>query len=143
MGCVHAYTESMHLSHFASKCIGRRLIAVLLFAQFAVASYACPKMLNAASPEQFVAQPAAMPTDCDQAGYAPSNLCAEHCRYGEQTSDTAAVPTVSAAVLWWMYSIPAAATLPLIDGRSFAAAEALWAAVPEPPLNILHCVLRI
>ena len=143
MGCVHAYTDSMHLSHIASKCIGRLLIAVLLFAQFAVASYACPKMLNAASPEQLAAQRAAMPADCDQAGYAPSNLCAEHCRYGEQTSDTAPVPTVSGAVLWWMYSIPDATTMPLTDGRSFAAAEALWAAVPEPPHNILHCVFRI
>ena len=99
----------MNLSRSISKSISRMLIGVLLFAQFAVASYACPKLSGIVAtpdgkavvvmPVAVVAdtaatQPAAMPPGCDQMDPTAANLCAEHCRYSQQSVDTAPTPLV-------------------------------------------------
>ena len=135
----------MNLSRSTSKTISRMLIGVLLLAQFAVASYACPKMHGMAGTTTVSSAntPVAMPPGCDQAEPASANLCSEHCRYGEQTSDTAPVPLVSPPILALLYSIPLEPQLTLGSGRLSAAADARWIAAPEPPHAILHCVFRI
>lgn len=142
------------------KAVARGLISVLLFAQFAIASYACPGLVSpstagmkmeaasAAVPEQGsgVAGPvAAAPTmNCDEmAGVMdPSmpNLCAEHCRYGQQ-SDHAATITVPTLLLIALYSTPQAPEKVVPPYSVAATMSALVAA--SPPHAVLHCVYRI
>ncbi|MEP6872727.1 MAG: hypothetical protein ABI887_00015 [Burkholderiales bacterium] len=133
-----------------SKAISRVLIGVVLFAQFAVASYACPSLMGAASmaaatsPEATqVATTTGMPPGCDQLDPDAANLCAEHCRQGQQSADTASAPVVSLGIPTFLYSLPIEPQHSLGPGRSFPAPDAHLDAAPEPPHAILHCVFRI
>lgn len=136
--------------------MARGLIGVLLLAQFAVSAYACPLRLSAtavdmqasmsnsaqsAAVDPASAAPASRMSGC--AGMAgtmdPSspNLCAEHCKYGQQ-SDQASTLTVPVAVFTALY---ATALVPVPAPRAAATtASALVAA--SPPRAILHCVFR-
>ncbi len=69
-----------------------------------------------------------------------ANLCAEHCRHGQQ-SDQSVTLTVPAALLTALYITPLA-TEPAVRLRPAAdTISALTAATP--PLAILHCCFRI
>ncbi|HSW04627.1 hypothetical protein [Aquabacterium sp.] len=138
------------------RTICRTLIGVLLFAQLAVSAYACPGVSSAPGLQKAMATAAdgnsantdaamngpqaiacadmAMPMDPDFA-----NLCAEHCRQGQQ-SDQAATLTVPAALLTALY-ITAPAPEPLVAPRPAAATPSALAAA-SPPLAILHCCFR-
>jgi hypothetical protein len=147
----------MNLSRSISKTISRLLIGVLLFAQFAVASYACPglrglgsmvtdgagRVIPSVAPAAAQAQPAAMPPGCDQMDPDAANLCAEHCRHGQQSADSAAAPVVGLGILTFLYSLPLEPQHTLGSGRSFPASDPRLDAAPEPPHAILHCVFRI
>lgn len=149
----------MTMSRALSKTISRLLIGVFLFAQFAVAGYACPGlsamtsmpkgddamvMPSAAAPVDFAAsKSAAMAPGCDQIDQDAANLCAEHCRFGQQSADTAPVPVVFAAIPTLLYSFPIEPAHLLGSGRSFPTADSGVAAAPPPPHAILHCVYRI
>ena len=150
----------MTLSRAFRKSISRLLIGVLLYAQFAVASYACPGLagMSAMSEGQSTmvmnavasmadnattAEPTDMAPGCDQIDQNAPNLCAEHCRHGQQSVDTAQSPAVHAAVPTLLYSLPLEPQHSLGSGRSFPAADAGLDAAPEPPHAILHCVFRI
>ena len=147
----------MNLSRSISKTISRLLIGVLLFAQFAVASYACPGLkglkstvtdgagavILSAAPEATRAQPAAMPPGCDQIDPDAANLCAEHCHQGQQSADTAAAPVVGLGIPTFLYSLPLQQQHSLGSGRSFPASDSRLDAAPGPPHAILHCVFRI
>ena len=149
----------MNLSRSISKTISRLLIGVLLFTQFAVASHACPGLRGLGSmvtdgaggvilslaPDaaQAQARPAAMPPGCDQMDPDAANLCAEHCRQGQQSADTAAAPVVGVGALTFLYSLPLEPQHALGSGRSFPASDSRLDAAPEPPHAILHCVFRI
>ena len=154
------YTENMDLSRSRSisKTISRLLIGVLLFAQFAVASYACPgwpgmglmvrgatgaMVLSAAADATSAAEPAGMPAGCAQIDLSAANLCAEHCHPGQQSADTAATPSVGLGSPILLYSLPLEPQHSLGSGRSFPAPDARLDAAPEPPHAILHCVFRI
>ena len=145
-----------------SKIIGRLLVGVMLFSQFAVASYACPglrpmgSMANGSAAKAMwlatvdadavavaVAAGAGMPPDCDQMDPDAPNLCAAHCQQGQQSADTAAVPAVSAGAPTLLYSIPLEPKLLLGFGRFFPALGVRLDAAPEPPHTILHCVFRL
>ena|SRR5688572_1117538 len=130
------------------------LAAVLLYAQVAIAAYACPGLASAAAGEPAPtaagsAFPAAVPMpNCDGmngamgAALDPAapNLCAEHCKYGQQ-SDQASTLSVPAAVLALLYAVP---TLPAQAVPPRAAAASLSALVAaSPPHAIAHCVYRI
>ena len=134
------------------------LIGVLLFAQFAVASYACPGLKGqgsmstgkaetvmsvAAADDAVAAEPAAMPPGCYQLDPDAANLCAEHCRQGQQSADTVSAPVVGLGIPTFLYSLPLEPQHSLGSGRSFPAPDARLAAAPEPPHAILHCVFRI
>ena len=139
------------------KAISRLLIGVVLFGQFAVASYACPGMMgmrstaNHASETVVVvpaanasaAEPADMPPGCDQMDPGAANLCAAHCQQGQQSADTAPLPVLGAAIPTFLYSIPLEPLRSLGSGRFFPAADAGLDAAPEPPHAILHCVFRL
>ena len=146
------------MSRALSTTISRLLIGVLLFAQFAVAGYACPGlsgmtsmpksndvmvMPSAAVPDDAAAAVADMAPGCDQIDQGAANLCAEHCRFGHQSADTAPVPVVLAAIPTFLYSLPLEPAPLLGSGRSMPAPDANLAAAPPPPHAILHCVFRI
>ena len=121
------------------------LVGALLFAQMAIAAYACPAAPIAGVAEmRMSAIPAAAMPDCESmAGTvdpAAANLCAEHCKYGQQ-SDQASTLTVPAVLLSLLYTT-ALATEPALPLQTAAASlSALVAACP--PHTILHCVFRI
>lgn len=137
------------------RAAARALIGVVLFAQLALSAYACPGLFSAASvPMRMqpgtddesanVAATEKRGANCDDmAGSmdeSSANLCAEHCRQGQQ-SDQAATLAVPAALLNALYVTPlapepAAAPRPAADATS-----ALVAA--SPPHTILHCCFRI
>lgn len=141
------------------RMIARGLVGVLVFAQMAVASYACPdvaaalaagKSFPASSPLQGeVNVPSLAATNLrtincdDMAGTmdpSSANLCAEHCRYGQQSDQTSTV-SVPATILTVRYITP---LLPDVAVPSRPAAATMSARVAaSPPHAILHCVFRI
>jgi hypothetical protein len=147
----------MKLSRAASKAIGRLLIGVLLFAQLAVASHACPLsgsgsatpgmsglvMASEAVPTGPAAASPKMASGCDQRDPNATNLCSEHCRQGQQSADVTPAPVVHAAIPTLLYVIPTELALALGSGRLSTAPDAHLAAAPPPPHAILHCVFRI
>lgn len=133
----------MSLTRALNKLICRVLIGVVLFAQFAVASYACPSgmAMGAGAMQQSLADVAddvsSNPSDLD---HETPNLCAEHCKVGHQSSDTAPAPAVAFPVLDLLYALPQPD-----DAGAVALAVAVpdpLLAVPPPPHAILHCVFR-
>lgn len=140
------------MSRSLQRQLARWLVGVLLLAQLAVASYACPLMsaaLRAGQPPQALAlQPAAqamaaaMPDCGEMAGAADpgsANLCAEHCKYGQQ-SDQALSLLLPVALLMLLYTSPAA-TAPALAAAAAAAQDARLA--PPPGHAVLHCVYRL
>lgn len=127
------------------RTVARGLVGVLLFAQMAIAAYACPALSSAVAAETQMPASFAVPMpDCDAMAGAmdPSaaNLCAEHCKFGQQ-SDQASTLTVPAVLLSVLYTT-ALVTEPALPPRAAAASlNALVAA--SPPHTILHCVFRI
>ena len=153
----------MRITRTMTRAISRFLIGAVLFAQFAVAGYACPGLMRTAAmaagesemtmdmsmtameslETSSTATTAAMPPGCDQIDPDAANLCAEHCHQGQQSADTTAVPLVSLGVPTFLYSLPLEPQHSLGSGRSFPAPDARLDAAPEPPHAILHCVFRI
>jgi hypothetical protein len=121
--------------------ICRVLIGTLLFAQLAVAAYACPGLSAMASAPPAGGTDMAMP--CADMDAATPNLCAEHCRYGQQTADHAPAATPTPALLSLLYALPPA--LPAEGGAASTPASASVAltGAASPPLAILHCRWRI
>jgi hypothetical protein len=124
--------------------VARLMAVVLVFAQLAVAAYACPA-LQPVAVESPAAAPMAMAedaSDCVRMALDPSapNLCAEHCKYGQQ-SDRVTTVSVPPALLAALYPLvaPRAARPP--PRPAAAPLEALVAA--SAPHAILHCVYRI
>ena len=127
--------------------LARALIGVLLFTQLALAAYACPGLAPKAADTARAAAEAAMATQMpgcdDRVGAmdpASANLCAEHCKQGQQ-SDQASTLTVPVAMLTALY--PTAPALPgkVLPRAAAATLSALVAAAP--PHAVLHCVYRI
>ncbi|RQP22825.1 hypothetical protein [Piscinibacter terrae] len=129
----------MHLPRTLNQLICRVLIGVFLFAQLAVSSYACPGL---GQPASLATMPTgAMPADCDQMDRSAANLCAEHCKMGQQNHDAAPTPVVIPPALAVLYVLPDDAGL-AAETASAPAGDPILAATP-PPHAILHCVLRI
>ena len=143
------------------RMVARGLIGLLLFSQLAIAAYACPALsaglASGSSTAMSVpmAQDAVAATDdargsamqgspcADMVGAtdtASSNLCAEHCKYGQQ-SDHAFTLTVPAVLLSALY--PMTPWVPETAPPARPAAASLSALVAaSPPHAILHCVYR-
>ena len=139
------------MSRASTRFIARLLVAVLLLAQWSIAAYACPG-LGSATPAMrigpaMVAAPAAtaeaempgctgMVAALDQDA---TNLCAEHCKVGQQSHE---VPAVSVPQPWLsaLYAVPLV-PLALPPARPWTSTlDALVAA--SPPLAVLHCIYR-
>ena len=147
----------MRLSRSLTSQICRVLIGVLLFAQLAVATYACPAFGTKSAPmsgQMVTAVDAVQDSSmgftkavsaCDQMGQMdPSspNLCLEHCRAGHQSSDTAPAPIVAAMSPALLYVLPTELEPVTGSSSSLPAMDPMLASAPLPHA-ILHCVLRI
>jgi hypothetical protein len=134
-----------------TRSIARLLACVLLLAQLAVAAYACPGLSSttreatvaADGDETEVAAPT-MPGCSGMDGTAldpdAANLCAEHCKAGQQSHEvpSGSVPPVALSALYQLHIEALSAPSPR---PAAARIDALIAA--SPPLAILHCVFRI
>ena len=133
--------------------LSRWMIGALLLSQMLIAAYACPSLTAAASnPQQFGPELA----DADDARVAPArdveisataaafdpaapNLCAEHCKAGQQ-SDQVAHVVVQTPLPALLYFRIATALAPPPARPSSDTLDAL--AASAPPHAILHCVRR-
>lgn len=139
--------------------VARGLVGVVLLAQLSIAAYACPGLssaLQASRQATDFGTPMSEPADaatlrmveqapaCDDMAGAmdptSANLCAEHCKYGQQ-SDQASTVNVPAAALVALYALPMAPQTAPPPRPAAASMSALVAA--SPPHAILHCVYRI
>jgi len=118
--------------------IARTLVGVMLFAQLAVAAYACPGLMSGIESVQPGPVPTA--TNCDQMpspmDEASPNLCAQHCQYGQQSdqTQTVTVPAVLLTSLYIVAPVSQALQIPRMPVGLFAAVS--------PPHAILHCCFR-
>ena len=141
------------------RAVARGLIGVLLTAQMAIAAYACPALLSPSAAhlpnpaaevsadeqsDASVAAPLARANNCDDMTGAmdplSANLCAEHCKYGQQ-SDQASTLNAPVAVLVALYANPLVPETAPPPHPAAASMSALVAA--SPPHTLLHCVFRI
>ena len=124
------------------RAIGRGAIGALLFAQMAIAAYACPT-LSSPQVAGLVTTTLAHGPDCnDLVGTmdpAATNLCAEHCKSDRQSAQTSTV-NVPTALLSVRYETPPLPALALPLRASAVSMDALLAG--KPPHAVLHCVLR-
>ena len=124
----------------------RLMLAVMLFAQWSIAAYACEGTLAMQAAQVAVQDATDMPTDCEMAkgqDGSKDTLCLEHCRFGQQSSDTASVPAVFVAVPVLLYALPNVADVEAGESLHLAALPAHAGAPPTPPHAVLHCVWRI
>jgi hypothetical protein len=110
----------------------------LLFAQLAVAAYACP--VDVPSPKAAVISMANMP-GCTGMDMVKPALCGAHCDKVHQSADTPSAPIVQAFVPCSLELV-----LPRMD-RSATVPPAATAALPltrttAPPMAIRHCCFR-
>lgn len=117
----------------------RLLIGTVLWAQLAIAAYACPGLLAPAPAAAMPCEDMAMPMGSALDSAFPS-LCAAHCHQGQQ-SDQVPSLTVPAALWVALYAMPPAPE-PLVAPRPLAEAVHARAGAP-PPHAILHCCFRI
>ena len=133
------------------RTVARCLVGVLFFAQMAIAAYACPGLASAVTGDMQrrdadvtpMTMTAQMANCDDMAGAmdrASANLCAEHCKYGQQ-SDHACKLVVPVAVLTALYATRLVPETPPPSRPAAATLSALVAA--SPPHTVLHCVYRI
>lgn len=124
------------------RMVCRTVVGIVLWAQWAVAAYACPGLLPAVPAQAMPCEAMAMSmgtsggTSMDTAW---PNLCAEHCRQGGQTDQvpSLAVPAVLQLALYAIPPAPERPTAPRL------VAEAVHARAAAPPHAILHCCFRI
>lgn len=118
------------------RALAAGLIGVLLFAQLSVAAYACPGLGSADAP--------AVMADCDDMlgsmDHAAANLCAEHCKQGQQSDQapTLPVPAPLFIALYPVVAPPPGRAPPRPPAATLNALASAW-----PPHAILHCVFRI
>jgi hypothetical protein len=149
---VATVPSALTLTRNVLRRVAAGLAGVLLSAQIAVAAYACPGAAAAMSgePQETPASAASAPVatpHCEGMNGATGtaldpaapNLCAEHCKYGQQ-SDNGATLQVPAAVPALLYAAP---TLPDPGAPRASAASISALVAASPPHAIAHCVYRI
>ena len=134
----------MMLSQNLIRLIAKGAIAAFLFAQLAIAAYACPVIEGpagaiAASNAQSMHE--TMP-GCEMANVESSlNLCLQHCQAGDQSVQTLPQLDVPALAAVPSFALPE----PVIDesGNNAVLGTAWSILVPFPPPLIRFGVLRI
>lgn len=134
----------IHITRRAASMICRLMVGVLLFAQLSTAAYACTRLSSASASAAAVERAAVtlVAAPCHEARTESPNLCAEHCRFGEQSAEHASAPLPGDAVLAMLYAVPrpseAVARVEILAAREWA-----LAAPPPPPHTVLHCCRRV
>ena len=128
----------------ARRVISRLLIGAIVFAQLAVAAYACPGQSAIPADDIATATVTTMGMDCDHMREAPDasapSLCAAHCHNHEQSADHAAAPDLPPALFSTLYWLAAATP---VERASAAPCDVVLRAALSPPHAILHCCFRI
>jgi len=122
------------------RALCRALVGVLMFAQVAIAAYACPSPSGAVTAQAVQADAPQMATDCSQLDADAANLCVEHCRFGQQGVDHSPNVHWTPAVLAFLYAV--ALPVEAAPCGPPPARDATLAAAPPPPHAILHCCFR-
>ena len=133
--------------------IARLLLGTLLFAQFAVAAYACPLMAPA-SQQQYGAPAAMGEASAFAAAFADSKLfdagpldaaqpglCMAHGQFGQQNADANSAPGVPTAM--WYAAYPLETAYPAAVSGLERPIETGFVVSKDPPHAILHCCYRI
>jgi hypothetical protein len=114
-------------------------VAVMLFAQFAIAAHACAAIAGASLPHESMAMSHG-DSPCEETAPAPEKVCLEHCA-GEQSVDNhPASPAVPALAPMGTVAQADASDLSLHSTQSYS--HALLARVTAPPLAVRHCCFR-
>lgn len=160
-----SWAEAMKWFSVLRRPIIRSMIGVLLFAQMALAAYACPSLTKATlagasmhsqvlegmpadANQSIQASPAmgaingahSMPVDCEQVDVEAPNLCAEYCKQGQQSADHTPSSTIAPVFLTALYSVMHSTAAPTAEAAYYAPGMLLQAA--GPPHAIEHCCLR-
>ena len=132
---IALYSQSM--TRFRRKIVAYCTVSLLLFAQAAVAGYACPSVSRGAS-QKIGLNVAAKP--CHHTNSKNLNLCKQHCDHTAQSVDSRIQSQVDVPVVPPVIATFQANVLP----------SKLWVAVAEfpsgftkPPLYIHHCRVLI
>ena len=116
--------------------------ALLLFAQFAVASYACPNQhMTGVAPIATATEADDAANGCDAVDSVNPNLCLQHCQTGNQLPDAAASASPSASSSP-MLEVALPAQADIADLLTVYAGDLLTRDT-APPLNIRNCCFRI
>lgn len=132
----------MFLNRLMRKSIALLGISAILFAQIAVAAYACPAFASSQINEQVSAmdmsdtEPPCAEMDAKQA-----NLCVEHCQYGQQSLDHPVAPVVF-AVADLPYVIARLGDPAVVESTQ-ENAQSLLTRTTAPPLSVRNCCFRI
>lgn len=133
--------------------IARLLVGVMVFAQMAVAAYACTGAQAKVVPGggasgTDVTMVLAAVTDLANGGIghaamdpAQPTLCAAHCQSGQQNSDSKPAPSAPAVMLVSLY--PRTVEIFLADLLRTSPAPHYPPLKVDPPHAILHCCFRI
>ncbi|MEO8344178.1 MAG: hypothetical protein ABI607_00650 [Betaproteobacteria bacterium] len=127
--------------------MSRALLAALLFAQGAIAAYACPALAGTMTPTLKPVSTVPMPPDCEHvvsmaaADTDTPNLCQAHCQLGQQSNDHPAAPTVPPVVASILVIVLPDPALMVSAGRPFTIEN--FTAAASVPHTILHCCFRI
>ncbi|MGE3347755.1 MAG: hypothetical protein AB7I35_10005 [Ramlibacter sp.] len=112
----------------------------LLFAQVALAQYACPGFTSPAA--QTASAEAVSPCQEMMAAHATSQpLCQAHCKGDPQSTHTTAVPAVALPAL--LSTLPAPPVLTLLPSGSSSPLPPWMRRVVHPPATIRNCCWRL
>lgn len=140
------------LPRTTSRFLARFLVGVLLFAQLAVAAYACQGIPNGSTsgPAHSAVMGMGDVAAVQTSGMEPllggtdsefPNLCLGHCQFGQQNAGSTSTATVPVALLTSLY------TLPSMEQSAGLARPIATASGPpslaDPPHAILHCCFRL
>jgi hypothetical protein len=132
----------MTLKRAMRKWIALLGVSAILFAQIAVAAYACPAFASSQVNEQASAMDMSnSDAPCAEMDVKQANLCIEHCQYGQQSLDHPVAPAVFAvADLPYFLVRPAD---PAVLGSTQEYAPSLLTRTTAPPLSVRNCCFRI
>ena len=126
------------MNRIARKFVSLFSIAALLFAQLAVAAYACPMQFQGL--DNAVATVSASAPDAGEQDADSPALCKKHCENGQQNNNDSpqALTAVSSET-----SLTLPLSLPPATPQGIPAAPPSLRNATAPPLSIRHCCFRI
>lgn len=136
------YTNGMFLNRIMRKWIALLGVSAILFAQIAVAAYACPAFASSQVNEQVTAMDMSnTEAPCAEMDVKQANLCVEHCQYGQQSLDHPVTPVVFAVAD--LPYVLARLGDPVVVESTQQYAQSLLTRTTAPPLSVRNCCFRI